>query len=48
MKKPDARYLSIDTQNYLRHQAIRLREEGKRVKAISEYLGVNGSGINLQ
>lgn len=45
MKKPDARYLSIDTQNYLRHQAIRLREEGKRVNTISEYLGVNRSTV---
>lgn len=45
MKKPDARYLSIDTQNYLRQQAIQLRKEGKRVKAISEYLGVNRSTV---
>lgn len=46
MKKPDARYLSIETQNYLRYQGIRLREEGKRVKAISEYLGVNRSTVS--
>ncbi len=46
MKKPDARYLSIETQNYLRYQEIRLREEGKRVKAISEYLGVNRSTVS--
>ena len=45
MKKPDARYLPIETQNYLRHQAIRLREEGKRVNTISEYLGVNRSTV---
>ena len=46
MKKPDARYLSIETQNYLRHQAIRLRETGKRVGEISEYLGVNRSTVS--
>ena len=46
MKRPDARYLSIETQNYLRYQGIRLREEGNRVKAISEYLGVNRSTVS--
>lgn len=45
MKKPDARTLPIATQNYLRQQGIRLREQGKRVKAISEYLGVNRSTV---
>ena len=29
--KPDARHLTIETQNYLRRQAIRLRKQGKRV-----------------
>lgn len=46
MKKPDARTLSIATQNYLRQQGIRLRGQGKRVKAISEYLGVNRSTVS--
>lgn len=46
MKKPAARYLSIDTQNYLRHQAIRLREMGKRVGDISEYLVVSRSTVS--
>ena len=45
MKKPDGRHLSIAAQNYLRQQAIRLREEGKRVCDISEYLGVNRSTV---
>ena len=34
MKKTDVRYLSIETQNYLRYQGIRLREAGKRVKQL--------------
>lgn len=46
MKKPDARYLSIETQNYLRYQGIRLREAGNRVQSISEYLGVNRSTVS--
>jgi transposase len=45
MDKPDARHLSIETQNYLRQQAIRLREQGKRVKDISEYLGVHRNTV---
>lgn len=45
MKKPDARHLTIETQNYLRQQAIRLREAGNRVQTISEYLGVNRSTV---
>jgi transposase len=45
MDRPDARHLTIETQNYLRQQAIRLREQGKRVKDISEYLGVHRSTV---
>lgn len=45
MDKPDGRHLSIDTQNYLRQQAIRLREQGKAVGEIAEYLGVNRSVV---
>jgi transposase len=46
MDKPDARHLSIETQNYLRQQAIRLRQQGKRVCDISEYLGVHRNTIS--
>jgi hypothetical protein len=35
MKTPDARHLSIETQNYLRQQAIRLHSEGKQVKILA-------------
>jgi transposase len=45
MKTPDARHLSVETQNYLRQQAIRLRRAGKRVKNISAYLGVHRNTI---
>lgn len=45
MTKLDGRQLSIDTQNYLRGQAIRLREQGKPVGEIAEYLGVNQSVV---
>ena len=46
MKNPDARHLSIATQNYLRQQAIRLRKQGKRVGDISEYLGVHAGTVS--
>jgi transposase len=46
MNPPDARHLSIETQNYLRQQAIRLRLAGKRVKDISAYLGVHRNSIS--
>jgi transposase len=46
MEKPDARHLSIETQNYLRQQAIRLREQGKLVNDISEYLGVHRNTVS--
>lgn len=41
MNKPDARYLNPTIQDYLRQQAIRLREQGKRFVDIAAYLGVN-------
>lgn len=41
MSKKDARFLSIEVQNYLRQQAIRLRQQGKSFIAIGEYLGVH-------
>jgi transposase len=46
MNKPDARHLSIETQNYLRQQAIRLRQQGKGVNHISEYLGVHRNTVS--
>ena len=46
MKEPDGRHLSIETQNYLRQRAIQLREQGKQVKDISEFLGVNRSTVS--
>ncbi|OLP15399.1 hypothetical protein BST81_26665, partial [Leptolyngbya sp. 'hensonii'] len=46
MDKPDARHLSIETQTYLRQQAIRLRQQGKRVNDISEYLGVHRNTVS--
>jgi Mn-dependent DtxR family transcriptional regulator len=46
MDKLDARHLSIKTQNYLRQQSIRLRQQGKRVRDISEYLGVHRSAVS--
>lgn len=45
MKKPDARLLNPPTQNYLRQQAIRLREQGKRIIDIAAYLGVHRNTI---
>lgn len=38
MNKPDARLLNPITQNYLRQQAIWLREQGKRIVDIAQYL----------
>lgn len=45
MQNSDGRHLSIETQNYLRQRAIQLRAEGKRVKDISAYLGVNPNTV---
>jgi len=45
MSKPDGRQLSIETQNYLRQQAIRLRKQRKPVGEIADYLGVNRSVV---
>lgn len=45
MKKPDARLLNPTTQNYLRQQAIRLREQGKRMIDIAAYLGVHRNTV---
>ncbi len=45
MKNHDARLLNPTTQNYLRQQAIRLREQGKRMEEIGEYLGVHRNTV---
>jgi transposase len=45
MNHPDARTLNPTTQDYLRQQAIRLREQGKRVGEIAMYLGVHRTTI---
>ncbi|MBW4443389.1 MAG: helix-turn-helix domain-containing protein [Plectolyngbya sp. WJT66-NPBG17] len=45
MKNPDARLLNPAAQNYLRPQAIRLRQQGKRVIDIAAYLGVHRNTI---
>ena len=46
MKKLDARLLNPMTQNYLRQQAIRLREQGKRMGEIAVYLGVHRTTVS--
>jgi transposase len=43
---PDARYLSIDIQEYLRQQAIRLRQAGKTFLDIAEFLGVHRNTVS--
>jgi transposase len=47
MAPPDGRYLRIEVQEYLRQQAVRLREAGKRFVDISEYLGVHRNTVSL-
>ncbi len=46
MDKPDARLLNPSTQNYLRQQAIRLGEQGKRMVEIASYLGVHRTTVS--
>lgn len=46
MEKPDARLLNPTTQDYLRQQAIRLREQGKRASEIANYLGVHRTTVS--
>ena len=46
MGKSDGRQLSIETQNYLRQQAIQLRKQAKPVGEIAEYLGVSRSTVS--
>lgn len=45
MNKPDARFLNPFTQNYLRQQAIRLREQGRKFIDIAAYLGVHRNTV---
>jgi transposase len=46
MKKPDARVLAPNTQDYLRQQAIRLRQQGKQFVDIASYLGVHRNTVS--
>lgn len=45
MKQPDARSLELKIQEYLRRQAIRLRQQGKTFMSIAEYLGVHRNTV---
>jgi len=45
MNKLDARYLKLEIQEYLRGQAIRLRQQGKTFVSIGEYLGVHRNTV---
>lgn len=45
MNEPDARYLKLEIQEYLRRQAIRLRQQGKTFISIGEYLGVHRNTV---
>lgn len=46
MIPPDARYLSIEVQEYLRQQAIHLRQQGKTFLEIAEFLGVHRNTVS--
>lgn len=46
MNKPDARLLHPMTQDYLRQQAIRLREKGKQIGESATYLGVHRTTVS--
>lgn len=46
MEKTDGRCLNLTTQNYLRQQAIRLRQQGKQFVDIAEYLGVHRNTVS--
>lgn len=46
MNKPDARLLDPNTQDYLRQQAIRLRQQGKQFVDIASYLGVHRNTVS--
>ena len=46
MERRDGRYLNPITQDYLRQQAIRLRQQGKRFVDIAEYLGVHRNTVS--
>jgi transposase len=46
MAHTDGRHLPLEVQEYLRQQAIRLRQAGKRFVEISEYLGVHRNTVS--
>lgn len=46
MSNSDARYLSLEIQEYLRQQAIQLYEQGKTFVEIGEFLGVHRNTVS--
>lgn len=46
MLPPDARYLSLDVQQYLRQQAMHLREAGATFEDISQFLGLHRDTVS--
>jgi transposase len=46
MSKQDGRYLSPNVQDYLRQQAMRLREQGKTFGQIADFLGVHRDTVS--
>ena len=46
MLPPDARYLSLEVQQYLRQQAIHLRETGATFEDISQFLGLHRDTVS--
>jgi transposase-like protein len=45
MNNQDARYLKQEVQQYLRQQAIRLRQPGKPITEIATFLGVHRNTV---
>jgi transposase-like protein len=46
MKQRDGRYLSPDVQEYLRQQAIRLRQRGEAFEQIASFLGIHRDTVS--
>ena len=45
MENQDARYLKQEVQQYLRQQAVRLRQQGKPITEIATFLGVHRNTV---
>lgn len=45
MEKQDARYLKQEVQQYLRQQAVRLRQQGQPITEIATFLGVHRNTV---